>query len=341
MVKYATGCAFSLDDMFMNFPYKKLKTDCALCKKVINNNHRQILVKRVFSKSLELVLEDIVNDNITFWFPLTGVKKCNMHMKRVRGKDFQNLRKHKKWQDVDFIKSFFCGYQIALFMLGNRTPRVKNVYLNRRLRDIITAKTNEGYQYGDSNKDRYIKDYYERVQSFFEGIPISDIKIILSFAWKSLYLHNSYGGDTLVTSNSFWCYIGNLKKNSLKHFVYYIRKLIVRFRVLSKRKKIPWDGYYYFALTDKQYEQYLQQNSKRGRFKKYFTFHDVMLYSILDECRLSEYNNKYIFRLGTGVFNKCKYYIKELRTDKAEVFEIRKPLKFEDILISNHEYELL
>jgi hypothetical protein len=40
MVKYATGCAFSLDDMFMNFPYKKLKTDCALCKKVINNNHR-------------------------------------------------------------------------------------------------------------------------------------------------------------------------------------------------------------------------------------------------------------------------------------------------------------
>nr|DAD59353.1 MAG TPA: hypothetical protein [Bacteriophage sp.] len=35
------------------------------------------------------------------------------------------------------------------------------------------------------------------------------------FAWKSVYLHNSYGGDLLISGDSVWYYIGNLKKNSL------------------------------------------------------------------------------------------------------------------------------
>nr|DAR22777.1 MAG TPA: hypothetical protein [Caudoviricetes sp.] len=35
------------------------------------------------------------------------------------------------------------------------------------------------------------------------------------FAWKSVYLHNSYGGDLLISNNSSWCYIGDLKSNAL------------------------------------------------------------------------------------------------------------------------------
>nr|DAD58237.1 MAG TPA: hypothetical protein [Bacteriophage sp.]DAM10009.1 MAG TPA: hypothetical protein [Caudoviricetes sp.]DAO31348.1 MAG TPA: hypothetical protein [Crassvirales sp.]DAK96704.1 MAG TPA: hypothetical protein [Bacteriophage sp.]DAO19116.1 MAG TPA: hypothetical protein [Caudoviricetes sp.] len=30
-----------------------------------------------------------------------------------------------------------------------------------------------------------------------------------------------------------------------------------KLRVMYKRKKIKWDGYYYFALTRPQYEAYL------------------------------------------------------------------------------------
>lgn len=75
------------------------------------------------------------------------------------------------------------------------------------------------------------------------------MKRILNFSWKSLYLHNSYGGDTFITDKDIWCYIGYLKYDSIKHFLYYIKKLTVKLRVLYKRKKIPWDGYYYFALS--------------------------------------------------------------------------------------------
>jgi hypothetical protein len=54
----------------------------------------------------------------------------------------------------------------------------------------------------------------------------------------------------LVKTKNLWCYIGNLKKNALEHFKYYRKKLAAKIRIVYKRKKIQWDGYYYFALTE-------------------------------------------------------------------------------------------
>jgi hypothetical protein len=95
-----------------------------------------------------------------------------------------------------------------------------------------------------------VNDYYEEMYKLFPQISKKDIQRILNYGFKSLYLHNSYGGDTLITDSNFWCYIGTLRNDSLKHFKYYINKLSVKLRILYKRKKIQWNGYYYFALTD-------------------------------------------------------------------------------------------
>lgn len=341
MKNYSLGCAFNLDEMFMNFPYKDLHTNCALCQQVIGDNHRNLLVKKVFRKSLELVLNDIVDNNVTFWLPLTGTRKCNMHIRRVQGEEFKRLRRKGKWKDIDIVNSMFSGYEICLFMLGNRTPRVKKVYVGNNLKNRITSNTNRGFSYGDSNNDKYIQDYYDEVSNSFPQIPKVDIKRILGFSWKALYLHNSYGGDTILSDKNFWCYIGNLKKSSLQHFEYYIRKLIVKLRVLYKRKNIEWDGNYYFALGEDQYQEYLKQKNKKGRPRKHFKFGNVFLYQILDECRIAEHSKKYIFRLNSGAFIKTKYYVSDFQSSRASLLEIRNPLKFEDILVSNNKYEFL
>lgn len=146
-MNYATGCAFSLDEMFENFPYKKLKTNCKKCEEIIGDPHRDKLVKKIFREAVKLVLNDIVDNNATFELPLKGNKKCDIHMQRVRGDKFKNLRKKGKWKDVDYLKSMFTGYQLGLFMYGNRTPRVKNIYVNKELKDKITENTNKGMQY--------------------------------------------------------------------------------------------------------------------------------------------------------------------------------------------------
>lgn len=340
-MNYALGCAFSTDDIFMNFPYKKLEINCEQCKAITGNNHRDVLVKKVFKESLKLVLDDIIENNVTFWLPLTGNRRCNIHMKRVQGDEFKNLRKGGKWKDVDIVKSMFSGYELRLFMFGKRTPRVKTIYLNKEYRERISKHTNNGKQYGDGKHDKTIKDYYEQLYSMFPSVSKADINCILNFSWKSIYLHNSYGGDTLVTDKNIWCYIGNLRKDSLQHFYYYIRKLTVKLRVLYRRNKVEWDGYYYFALSDSQYEQYCQQKNRKGRPRKYFNFGTVYLYQILDECKINEHYKRYIFRIPYTTQVKIKQYIQELITDKAELIITRDPMKFKDILINENKYEFL
>ena len=336
----ATGAAFNMDEMFMNFPYKKLSLTCEKCKEITGNPHRDLLVKQVFRECVKVVLNDIIDNNVTFWLP-TGAKKCNIHMKRVDGEAFKNLRKAGKWRDVNLLSSSFTGYELGLFMYGVRDPRVKTIYVNKHLKDKITQNTNKGMRYGDSKNDKYIQDYYNEIHSKFSDISISDIKRILNFSWKSLYLHNSYGGDTFITDKDIWCYIGHLKKDSIEYFLYYIKKLSLKLRVLYKRNKIEWDGYYYFALSDKQYNEYINQKNKRGRPRKKFTFSNVFLYQILDECKIQEHQKRYIFKVPLITKVKYKFFSPELTTDKAELIITREPLKFKDILVNENKYQFL
>lgn len=186
-----------------------------------------------------------------------------------------------------------------------------------------------------------IKDYYKQLYEMFPEVPKEDIKKACLYGWKCLYLYNSQGADTIVKDNSFWCYIGNLKKNSIDYFKYYIKKLSIKFRILYKRKHVEWDGYYYFALSNKQYDNYLSQSKSRGRKRKNFKFENIMLYQILDECKIQESGKQYIFRIPYISNIGFKKFIDNITTNKAELIIEREPLKFKDILINDNDYDLL
>lgn len=339
-MNYSVGCAFGIKELFMNFPYKKLKVTCEDCQRINNNPHRDVLVKKIFKECLKLVINDIIDNNITFNLP-TGARKCDIHMKKVQGKAFKNLRRFGKWRDVDFLESYFTGYELGFYMYGKVSPRIKTIYVNKAYKNRITENTNKGKQYGDSNKDKTIKDYYEIMFSLFPEVPQSDIIRILKFSWKSLYLHNSYGGDVFIKDKDIWCYIGFLKGTALEHFKYYIKKLTVKLRVLYNRKKIKWDGYYYFALSEYQYNKFIGKKNKTGRPKKKFTYENIMLYQIYDECRIVESRKPYIFKIPYTSYIKTKFLIKKITTDKAVLIETRSPLKFKDILVYNNNYAFL
>ena len=186
-----------------------------------------------------------------------------------------------------------------------------------------------------------INDYYEDVRKLWPRLPEKDIRRILNFGFKSLYLHNSYGGDTLIKDGDFLCYIGYLRNDSIKHFHYYIKKLAIKIRVLYKRRKIQWDGYYYFGLTDTQYANYISQKKSRGRPRKWFDFGQVKLYKIYDECYIKQFNCRYIFKVPYKSDLGMTLFYKEYRSSEAELIEIREPLKFEDILVTTHKYNVL
>ena len=186
-----------------------------------------------------------------------------------------------------------------------------------------------------------IQDYYETLAKEYPNIPIQDIKRICQYGWKSLYLHNSYGGDVLLRRRDFWFYSGKLMNNSLKFFDYYVRKMRIKLRILYKRYKIEWDGYYYFALSQTQYEDYLSQKNSRGRPRKNFKFGKVILYKIYDECSIIEHAKIALFRVKMKYDKGFTLYEENYITGDSELIQVREPLKFEDILLSKYNYQYI
>lgn len=192
-------------------------------------------------------------------------------------------------------------------------------------------------------KIKNVNDYVDLIHQLYPEVLKSDIKKILVHGLKQFYYLNSCGGDICLTDNNeFWMYSGQLSYDSLRHCKNYKFKLTNKLRIMSKRRKIPWDGFYYFALTDDQYQNYLGQIAKRGRPKKKFNYGNVMLYKLYDECYLNDFHKKYIFRVSyLEEFGFRKYYLNYI-SEKAELIEKREaPLKFVDVLTSNHKYQCL
>ena len=115
----------------------------------------------------------------------------------------------------------------------------------------------------------------------------------------------------------------------------------VKLRVMYKRKQIPWDGYYYFGLCQKQYEEYLKQKNKKGRPRKKFKYGDIILYKYFDECNLRNSSAVAIFRISLQSDFGLSLYKPNFKTDKAELILEREPLTFKDILASNYDYQFV
>jgi hypothetical protein len=78
-MKYAIGCAFNLNDLFMNFDKSKLKITSELCEKLIKDRHKINLVKKIFKESVKIILKDILENNVTFELP-THSRKADIHV---------------------------------------------------------------------------------------------------------------------------------------------------------------------------------------------------------------------------------------------------------------------
>lgn len=184
-----------------------------------------------------------------------------------------------------------------------------------------------------------IQDYYEEISSEYPDLNKSDIKRILQYGFKSLIIHNNCGGDVCLHQKDFWFYSGQLMNDSLKYFNYYKRKMRVKMRIMYKRWKVEWDGYYYFGLSRKQYDEYLNSKNKKGRPKKNFIFNKVYLYKIFDECNIIHSGDVAIFRIPHPIDQGFTMYKEILKTDKAELILEREPLTFNDVLSMNYNYQ--
>lgn len=145
---FAMGHAFSAQEIFHNFPIEKLKMDYDTVKKVYSDGDKRSLSASIFTRGMQLIIEDIIENNVHFLLPTAGSNEAYLYMKRTSGQDFKNAFKRGKWNDVDFLTSNFAGYQLALSVKSNKRPeKEKPIYLGYKHKDRITELTNEGKRY--------------------------------------------------------------------------------------------------------------------------------------------------------------------------------------------------
>jgi len=69
---YAMGHAFSSHDLFMNFPVEKLKMTTEQCKEIYSDGSKRDLAASIFIRSVQMVIDDIIDNNTHFKFPGMG-----------------------------------------------------------------------------------------------------------------------------------------------------------------------------------------------------------------------------------------------------------------------------
>ena len=146
--KFAMGHTFNAQDIFHNFPIKNLKMDYDTVKKIYSDGDKRSLSASIFSKGMQLIIEDIIENNVHFLLPTLGSTESYLYMKKTSGNDFRRAFKKGKWKDIDFLTSNFTGYQLSLLVKSKKRPeKEKPIYLGYKHKDRITELTNEGKRY--------------------------------------------------------------------------------------------------------------------------------------------------------------------------------------------------
>ena len=145
---YSTGCAFNTTDLFSPFNKDKLKITSNLCEKVINNRHKQALINKIFQESFKIIINDIIDNNVTFELPV-GSAYADIHVTPYSFDDFKAGRRNGKWMDIDFLKSGFVGNVVTLNMYkrDGRVTRVKPIHISGEQKQRLTENTNNQNQY--------------------------------------------------------------------------------------------------------------------------------------------------------------------------------------------------
>ena len=141
-----------------------------------------------------------------------------------------------------------------------------------------------------------IEDYYEKMQEKYPEIPRETLEKVLKYGLRSFYLHNSYGADTINMVQGFVMYCGRLFGDNLEFYKYWLIKQRLKLRILWKKRKKQYDGYYYFGLTEEDFQKYKSQMKKSGRRRRKFTFDRIKLCKIFEEVEIDR-RWKHIFRI--------------------------------------------
>lgn len=144
---YALGHAINGRQLFRNFNPKRIKTSNKEIKKIVKSLHKEYLASKIFTDALQMVMDDIIDNSVTFEINLNKKQLGQIYIKEVSGEDFINEFKNGRHKYIDYLETNFTGYN-PVFKYSKAGYTVeKPVYLDKTRQQRIAARANSGKSY--------------------------------------------------------------------------------------------------------------------------------------------------------------------------------------------------
>lgn len=167
-----------------------------------------------------------------------------------------------------------------------------------------------------------LDDYLDVMQEKYPSVKREELKKVIQHGFLTLHAMTRKGIDIVSGNWRYSAYFGKKFQNKELGAKYYVLKMRTKLRATYKFAEEIFDGRYYFGLTDAQWDAYKTfVLDHKGRRKK-FTFHDLRLYKIREECFL-ETSKKHFFTLYYPIDHGWQFFKNEITTRNFEYLGYR------------------
>lgn len=151
------------------------------------------------------------------------------------------------------------------------------------------------------------EDYLEEVYKLFPDVEESSIKNVIEYGLKKVHYYIKKGNEILLRGKDSLLFIGDAERESSRQLINSTIKEHTKYRRLFLDKKQPWDGFYYFGLTE-------EENCKFIKDKLI-----VNLYKLINECTIRT-GIKYVYKIKLNISDTEKMpWIETREIDFKEV----------------------
>lgn len=144
---YALGHAINGRQLFRNLAAKRIKTPNKEIKKLVKSQHKEYLASKIFTDAVQMVMDDIIDNSVTFEISLNKKQLGQLYIKEVSGEDFINEYKNGRHKYIDYLDTNFTGYN-PVFKYSKAGYTVeKPIYLDKKRQQRIAERANSGKSY--------------------------------------------------------------------------------------------------------------------------------------------------------------------------------------------------
>ena len=167
------------------------------------------------------------------------------------------------------------------------------------------------------------KDYMDRVCEKFPTIDRKTIDKILNYGFRMFHYTHWAGLDTWNKTDYFSMYTGKLFMDDIKQYHYWRWKRKRKMRYLYRKERRIYDGYYYFGLTQKEFEYWQEQTKEKVKKRRQIIhFNYIYAYKSMEEAFVDK-SRKYFFKLSYPADVGWSLYKEDVRTRNAKYFAYR------------------